>query len=72
MESLNPEFALYGRTNKCARTDSVFFPISEVCTRGVTLATIAVTAMWLLCSCYVVAMWLLCGCFVVAIWLTYG
>ena len=37
MDSLNPEFALYGRTNKCAGTDTVFFSISEVCTRGVTL-----------------------------------
>ena len=26
MESLNPEFALYGRKNECTRTDMVFFP----------------------------------------------
>ena len=37
MESLNPEFALYDSKNKCARTDIVFFTISEVGTRGVTL-----------------------------------
>ena len=37
MESLNPEFALNDIKNKCARTDTIFFPISQVCTRGVTL-----------------------------------
>ena len=37
MESLNPEFALYGSKTKCARTDTVSFPLLEVCTRGVTL-----------------------------------
>ena len=36
MESLNPEFALYGTQNKCAKTDTDFFSISEVCTMGVT------------------------------------
>ena len=36
MDSLNPEFALYEHNNECARTDTVFFPISQVCTRGVT------------------------------------
>ena len=30
MESLNPEFALYGNKNEATRTDTVFFPISEV------------------------------------------
>ena len=37
MESLRPEFALYGSKNKCARTDTALFPISQICTRGVTL-----------------------------------
>ena len=37
MECRNPEFALYVCKNNCARTDTVFFPISEVCTRGETL-----------------------------------
>ena len=34
METLNPEFALYGRKNLSARTDTFFFPLSEVHTRG--------------------------------------
>ena len=37
MESLNPEFALFGSKNECARTDTVFFPLSEVITWVVTL-----------------------------------
>ena len=37
MESLNLEFALYGNKDKCALTDTVFFPPSEVSTRAVTL-----------------------------------
>ena len=38
MESTNPEFALYGNKNRCERTDTVFFPISQICTKGVTLS----------------------------------
>ena len=34
MESPNPEFALYGVTHKCVRTDTVFFPLSEVSSRA--------------------------------------
>ena len=30
MESIYPELALCGNTKKCARTDTVFFPIAEV------------------------------------------
>ena len=37
MERINPEFALYGREKKYARTDTVFFFTCEVCTGGVTL-----------------------------------
>ena len=33
MESLNPEVALYGRQNRCARTDTVFYPIFEIHTK---------------------------------------
>ena len=33
MKNIYPELALFGRTNECARTDSVFFPTSEV-TKG--------------------------------------
>ena len=35
--SLNPDFSLYGRNNWCTRTDTVFYPLSEVSTRTVTL-----------------------------------
>ena len=31
MRSIYSELALYGSKNKCARTDIVFVPISEVC-----------------------------------------
>ena len=31
MESVYKELALYGSKNLCARTDTVFLPISEVC-----------------------------------------
>ena len=31
MESIYIELALYGIKNECARTDTVFLPISEVC-----------------------------------------
>ena len=37
MESIYANLALSGSTNECARTDTVFFPISQVYTRGVTL-----------------------------------
>ena len=37
METIYPEFALYGDTNERAKTDTVFFPISQVCPRGVSL-----------------------------------
>ena len=37
MESIHPELALYGRKNECARTDTVFFPISEVSEGKVSL-----------------------------------
>ena len=39
MESIYPEFALYGSKNENARTDTVFSPLSQVCNRGVTLNT---------------------------------
>ena len=41
MESIYPEFALYGGQNERARTDIVFFPISQVCPRGVSLVNIS-------------------------------
>ena len=37
MESLYIGLALYGSQNECARTDTVFLPISEVCDGTVSL-----------------------------------
>ena len=37
MESIYTELALYGSKNVCARTDTVFLPISEVCDDMVSL-----------------------------------
>ena len=37
MESIYTKLALYGSRNKCARTDNVFSPISEVCDGMVAL-----------------------------------
>ena len=34
MERLIPDFALYGSRDKWARTDTVFFPIFDVCIVG--------------------------------------
>ena len=36
MKSLNLEVAIYGSKSECARTDTVFFPLSEVSTKAVT------------------------------------
>ena len=38
MESIYPELALCGSKNECARTDTVFFTISEVSEGTVSLA----------------------------------
>ena len=40
METIHPELALYGSKNVCARTNTVFFPISEVCDGTVSLTNI--------------------------------
>ena len=37
MENIYTELALYGSKNECARTDTVFLPISEVCNGMVSL-----------------------------------
>ena len=37
IKNIYPELALYGRKNECARTDTVFFAISQVWAWGVTL-----------------------------------
>ena len=34
---MHPKLALYGSTTLCARTDTVFFPIYQVCSRAGTL-----------------------------------
>ena len=36
-KSIFTELALYGSINECARTDTVFLPISEVCDGKVSL-----------------------------------
>ena len=38
MESMYTELALFGSKNECARTDNVFFPISEVFNGTVSLS----------------------------------
>ena len=43
MKSLNPEFALYASKTLYAWTDTVFFPLSEVSPRAVTLLRIHLT-----------------------------
>ena len=37
MESLYTGLVLYGSQNECARTDTVFLPLSEVCDGTVSL-----------------------------------
>ena len=37
MESIYAELALYGSKNECAKTDTVFLSISEVCDGMVSL-----------------------------------
>ena len=37
MESIYTELALYGSRNECARTNTVFLPISEVCDGKISL-----------------------------------
>ena len=37
MESAYTELALYGTQNECAKTDNIFFPISEFCDGTVSL-----------------------------------
>ena len=37
MESIHIELALYASKNECARTDTVFLPMSEVCGGTVSL-----------------------------------
>ena len=40
MESIYTELALYGSINECAKTDTVFLTISEVCDGTVSLKVI--------------------------------
>ena len=39
MESIYTKLILYGSNNECARTDNVFFSISEICDGTVSLVT---------------------------------
>ena len=41
MRSIYTELALHGIKNECARTDTVFLPISEVCDGTVSLGNIS-------------------------------
>ena len=41
MESIYPKLALCGRKNECARTDTVFFPISKVSKGTVSLRNLS-------------------------------
>ena len=41
MEGIYNELALYGSKNECARTETVFIPISEVCDGTVSLSVTA-------------------------------
>ena len=41
MESIYTELALYESKDECARTDNVFFLISEVCDGTVSLSNLA-------------------------------
>ena len=45
IKSIYAELALSGGKNERAVTDTVFSPISQVCTRGVILTTFARTAL---------------------------
>jgi hypothetical protein len=38
MESIYTKLALYGSKNECARTDTVFSPVSQVCNGTVSLS----------------------------------
>ena len=41
MESVNTELALYCSKNECAKTDTVFLSISEVCDGTVSLINVS-------------------------------
>ena len=41
IKSIFSNLALYSSKNECARTDPVFSPISQLCTRGVTLTEVS-------------------------------
>ena len=51
MESIYTELALYGSKNECARTDNVYFPISEVCDGMVSLYQALPNPLKLLLDC---------------------
>ena len=44
-EGIYPELSLCGGKNECARTDTVFFPISEVSEGTVSLETLKVVEL---------------------------
>ena len=46
MESIYTDLALYGSINECARTNTVFLPISEVCDIKVSLVMKLENSNW--------------------------
>ena len=49
MKNIYTELALYGSKNECARTDTIFLPISEVCDGKVSLWTSKETGDYTVC-----------------------
>ena len=45
MESIYTKLALYGSKNECARTDTVFLPLSEVCNGTVSLENVCIVTL---------------------------
>ena len=46
IESIYPEFALFGSKNECARTDTVFPPYLSSALGGVTLVKLLFFSVW--------------------------
>ena len=53
MESIYTELALYGSTNECARTNTIFLTISEVCDSMVSLSEMHLLTRNLISHCSV-------------------
>ena len=53
MESIYTKLALYGSNNLCARIDTVFLPISEVCNGTVSLVKAIIELIMEQCSTFI-------------------